>query len=435
MTSAMTRTIIFIERLNEQAQGLARGYLLEVTKLIQEIDSQFDVVLIRDQRTIFLSILFLSLLENGFRPVLLPPNIDLNQKTEFDNIFLQTNYVVIANGKLKTHGISDRSCLLNWDYGVFSSGTTGKNKFYSFQLQQGLDNAKAHAKSLNLGRDHVICQILPLSHLFGVIAYLFTPLVVESQIIMSDHYWNWNTLENINAKLVLHTTPFLLQHLLKRHKNLNHFDIISIGAGQVSTQVLKQLMGLYDNSLFTTYGLTEAGPRVSTQNVRDAGFKEGAIGTPIDKVALSLVDQEHNNIASSIGHLAINSPYASAEALTQFKNEKLVMTRDLFVLENGKYYFVARDSEVIKVRGVLVTPKEIRNILSCSNDVFLFALDENNYVLFAECENEKLLDLSALSSLIVKPKKTICLRPFPRNHLGKIDQEKMLTLARQYVEA
>lgn len=219
---------------------------------------------------------------------------------------------------------------------AYSSGTSGRRKPLLFSLLRAQANARAHANSLGIGPQHVVAQTLPLHHSFGVVAYLLTPLVSGARVrlgVFFDAFVKGRQADNT----VLHLTPNHLQWLARRRLAwASRPAVLSIGAGPLRRLEADYALQQTD-SLWTTYGLSEMGPRVTTGRVEKDRFVDGWIGSPLPGIEHRLEND----------HLWVRSPYAARGFEDRWfdTGDRLSLTPD------GSYVFHDRAHDVLRIRG------------------------------------------------------------------------------------
>ncbi len=223
------------------------------------------------------------------------------------------------------------------DFFAFSSGSTGQRKPLRFHHQRALGNARVHARALGITSQHTIRQTLRLHHPFGVVAYLYTPLAVEAGVELGVYFDALFPVKENQEKTVVHLTPYHLQLLMRRRVE-SRFQVgkLSLGAGPVRRQEALYALGL-TRELYTTYGLSEAGPRVSCGRVEAATFVDGWIGHFLEGIDTRLDEN---------GCLWLKTPY-HAENLVDFFNTGDRIER----LPDGSAIFKNRIHDVLRVRG------------------------------------------------------------------------------------
>ncbi|PNP38379.1 hypothetical protein TGAMA5MH_09737 [Trichoderma gamsii] len=159
--------------------------------------------------------------------------------------------------------------------------------------------------------------------------------------------------------------------------NLKHVKSTVVGASNLTKEVNEQFTRLFPNcQLIQGYGLTETSVVVSMQNRADIMF--GSCGHFIPGYEGRLVDRDGEEVTEldTPGELLLRSPtimlgYLDNEKETKeaFTSDKWLRTGDLMEIRKSDdghehLFIVDRVKELIKVRGMQVSPTEIEALLS-----------------------------------------------------------------------
>ena len=224
---------------------------------------------------------------------------------------------------------------------AFSSGSTGVRRPLAVDCHRALANARAHAASLGIGETSRIVQTLRIHHSFGVVAYILTPLVTGARVEMGVYFDSLFASKSHSDKsnFVVHLTPYHLQFLMRRRvRPQGRIGKLTIGAGP-----LRRVEALYAvelcRDLYTTYGLSEAGPRVSTGKVDPETFVDGWIGYVLEGVEARVAEESC---------LWLRTPFGSLDRAREeyFNTGDCVERR-----ADGSFIFKNRQNDVLRIRG------------------------------------------------------------------------------------
>jgi acyl-CoA synthetase (AMP-forming)/AMP-acid ligase II len=328
-------------------------------------------------------------------------------------------------------------------YYVPTSGTTGRPKLCAFSLETALKNSQAHAESLGIDQQHEIVQTLPCHHSYGIIAYLLTPLVTGASVNFCSGLVGLRSFSKhpTDRKRILHASPSQIRFALRDQTKPQYLSKISVGGGSISVHELlnvDQLLAPID--LYVTYGLTEAGPRVTTGHLsrekKELLKKDPLkhwIGSAIPGVKIWTKD---NN---TVGRLCVSSPYLMKSQEGKSLTEDFLITRDQVEIIDGEVFFLSRENDLIKYGGVTLYPLEIENLIrqwTGVSDCMILPVEDPLYghlplvaiegpITTEEAVN-KSIDLPHSTAF-----KNFCiLEKFPRKSLDKIDRDELLKLCR-----
>jgi len=257
-----------------------------------------------------------------------------------------------------------------------SSGTSspvGLPKRFTFRLQQCLENARAHMASLGFDRSqrHRILLPLPINHGFGMVAGVLGSIQYNADLLLTDpglsaqgilqaaRQQNADSLYLTPAQVVQINT--LLQRKPQQDKPV--LQRISIGAAPLLARDLLSLMSHFpDTDFYTTYGLTELGPRVATyyagkgsapkQTLLDQADRVVPLGTPLPGISINTWDQR----------LWIKSPWQATnlnQGRIDFFNTQDYCEQD----EDGQIRVPGRADDTIIRAGINIYPHEIEACL------------------------------------------------------------------------
>lgn len=336
---------IFTLICSNDEKPLSRSLELKIdNELITKKNSEFEFVSF-ENKIDFVS-RYIDSLNNQKIPVIVNSSIPKTvKKSLFDKLI---------NKHIKTSAVGHVLC---------SSGTTSKNgipKSYFFSLSQSIANAKAHYDSLNITKKYNILFPLPVTHSFGVVVgvlgsfsicantYLYEVTPSPTQIAKDIDKYNID---------LLYLTPTIARMIIKFKKFIKLKGTgprkISIGSSPFYKNEVSELMEIFKNAeIYFTYGLTEAGPRVTTLNCGKYSkpnpilLKSNTLplGKPLRGVELNIKET-----------LFIKSKYAHCN---EFFNSE-----DMIKNECGINYLKGRSDFVIISGGVNIYPNEIEAIV------------------------------------------------------------------------
>jgi len=247
----------------------------------------------------------------------------------------------------------------DFDYGVLTSGSTGAPQIHFFTIEQAFENARRHwAGYQERNQVETIIQSLPLQHSFGLVCLLLLSLSERKKLALFQSPPSLNYLQKMNLEsCLLNWTPSHLR-LIKGSKalNLSFLKILSIGSSQMFASDLQIIKEHFSQiPCYLTYGLTEAGPRVSTLrlNTEESNFNQ--MGFPLDGVNWKIVDLIEDSPEAQVGRLAIRSSTLSLNLEKSLTEDGFYKTHDYVrVPLNAPFEYVGRDQRVIKKAGLRI---------------------------------------------------------------------------------
>ena len=217
----------------------------------------------------------------------------------------------------------------------------------------------------------MIAGFLPIYYSYGLVANLISSLVRGSKFIFQARSSQLDPLwANENKVSVLALTPYFGQRMDVKIPTLR---MLTFGGDALSSEAANELKSKFVGcELYSTYGLTEAGPRVASWRFDHQDIPSGLIvplGEPLDGCELELLS--HSNDLAGLGELVVKT---STHTLGYFYGvgrgveipdwpEGKVYTGDLFIKTKEHFYFVSRDKEMIVQNGEKLFPPVIESII------------------------------------------------------------------------
>jgi fatty-acyl-CoA synthase len=325
-------------------------------------------------------------------------------------------------------------------FASMTSGSTGRPKLCYLSVKNSFLNARMHGNSLGLNSSYQCIQTLPVYHSFGIVCYLFSLLEFEFSLDFNRVFLGLKSLNKRTLnKAFLHLSPAQARFILKEKSSPPEgIAMISVGGGRIGANDLEQLHAkLPLSKLFITYGLTEAGPRVSTSEVKK-NFNN-SIGYPLEQVECRvLVDSDVRD--HGVGQLVIKSPTLKLNLNEDEVFGEYLLTRDrVDIHPSGEIFYLGRESDIINRGGVTLyvsdiedSVREFPGVLDACSISIQHSIYGEVVALAVEGRDLLIDDLkeflkTRLSSLQF-PSQLIVLDQLPRTGLGKIDRTKLMEL-------
>ncbi|GKZ26546.1 hypothetical protein AbraIFM66951_002603 [Aspergillus brasiliensis] len=255
----------------------------------------------------------------------------------------------------------------------FSSGTTGRPKAVMFSHHNIIAQCMQVAQTSNIDNKKMLA-VLPLYH-------VHLPIMRDMEVLMLPSF----TMESMLDTIVQHqitevpVVPPMIVRLLHDPKvaqyDLSHVETFSSGAAPIPTELLRQLEKAYPKAGFKqSYGMTETCGALTTHSPIDQVYKYAhTAGTIMANTELQIVDP-----VTSF-HLGYNAPgeifargpqiamgYLGNERATKeaFHADGWLRTGDVgFIDRNGFLTITDRIKDMIKVKGIGVSPIELEDCL------------------------------------------------------------------------
>lgn len=270
----------------------------------------------------------------------------------------------------------DLACL------IYTSGTTGEPKgvvcdhsnmtFASNSVIQYLENVEGD----------VILNVLPLSFSYGLYQALMAfkfggTIVLENSFAYPAVILKLMEQERVTGFPGVPTIfSSLLRQDLSRY-NLSNLRYFTNAAAALAVPLIREIRRRFPSTAFySMYGQTET-KRTLYLPPDQIDQRPDSVGIAIPGTEAWIEDEAGNRLGpGQAGELFVRGPhvmrgYWEAPEATALRfhpganpDERICRTGDLFRMdEQGYFYFVSRQDDIIKCRGEKVAPKEVENVL------------------------------------------------------------------------
>ena len=257
---------------------------------------------------------------------------------------------------------------------LYTSGTTGTPKGAQLTHANLYRNAIAFTELFDLCQDDVVLGCLPLFHAFGQSNGLNASIAVGACVSLVPRFEPTAVLQLIERHRVTFFEGVPTMYVAMLNADLDGVDTSTLricvsGGAALPVEVLTGFQQTFGAPILEGYGLSETSPTVSYN--RPGRSKPGSIGLPLDGVEMDLVNSDGTATApGEIGEIVIRghnvmkgywkNPEATEAAIIDgwFHTGDLA-TRD----DNGFYYIVDRQKDMIIRGGYNVYPREIEEVL------------------------------------------------------------------------
>ncbi|MEU7857117.1 class I adenylate-forming enzyme family protein [Nonomuraea sp. NPDC049141] len=189
---------------------------------------------------------------------------------------------------------------------ILTSGTSGIFSGCLHRASSLFRNAARHAGAVGLRADDTMLITLPLNFSYALVAQALAGLVTGARLVVTGPPFSprgYADAVRRHGVTSSSLTPFLLRGLVPGEppKGLR---MLTVGGDALpSREVTALLQGRDDLEVYITYGLTEAGPRVSTLAAHlEPVHRHGSVGRPLPGVGVSLRD-----VRDGVGELLVTS--------------------------------------------------------------------------------------------------------------------------------
>ena len=338
----------------------------------------------------------------------------------------------------------------------YSSGTTGLPKgvmLTHHNLVANLCQFHGFESQPRLEENDIVLAVLPFFHIYGMVVVMKLALAHGATVVTMPRFDMADFLALIQRYRIT-TVPMVPPMVLGLAKSplVDQYDLSSLrtlfcGAAPLGAELSIEAGNRVGCPVVQGYGMTEASPvtHLSPKNAKNA--KPGSIGKviPMTEVRIVDVDSGADQGPNAEGELWIRGPQIMRGYLNQAKatadsidEAGWYRTGDIgYADEEGFFYIVDRVKELIKYKGLQVSPAELEALLLTHPDIMDVAVipipDEEAgelpkaYVVTrtGDLDNEPLAaQIMAFMAELVSPHKRIRVIEFcseiPKSASGKI---------------
>ena len=266
---------------------------------------------------------------------------------------------------------------------IYTSGSTGRPKGVTM-LHRNIDaGVRAIAEYLGNAEDDVILSVLPLSSSYGLLQ-LFVTFWTGGRLVLERGFgYPYEVVRKIRDERVtgFAGAPTVFALLLKL-KDVAPDDVASMryitnAAAALPAPFVPRLRAMFPATrIFLMHGLTEC-LRTTYLPPEEVETRTTSVGRGMPNIDLWVGDAEARPLPpGEVGEMFVrgptvmegywNDPESTAAALLpgRYPWERILRTRDLFTMDNdGYFYFVARNDELIKAKGEKVSPIEVEDVI------------------------------------------------------------------------
>jgi long-chain acyl-CoA synthetase len=260
---------------------------------------------------------------------------------------------------------------------LYTSGTTGRPK--GAELTHGGLNRNQEVTARNLlllAPDDVIMGCLPLFHVFGLTCGLNAAIATGATLTLIPRFNPDKALAVIERDrvTVFEGVPTMYAAMLgtdpATRPDASSLRVCISGGAAMPVEVMRQFEDAFGAIVLEGYGLSETSP-VASFNHPHAPRKPGSIGTPVEGVAIRLVGQDRQEVASGevgeieiSGHNVMKGYWGKPEETAATIRDGWLATGDMARADEDGYLFIVdRKKDLIIRGGYNIYPREVEEVL------------------------------------------------------------------------
>ncbi len=271
----------------------------------------------------------------------------------------------------------------------YTGGTTGIPKGAMLthrNLLANIEQSIAWVRPVLSESKEIFVTVLPLYHIFSLMANLLVPLVLGAKNILITNPRNTKQcIEEIaksNFTVITGVNTLfnsLMQHPdFRAHVNFHSLKLGLSGGMALQNSTANQWQELTGNVLLEAYGLSETSPGISMMPITTKNDQDGSVGIPWPSTNIEIRDEAGLALPfNAEGEIWVQGPqvmqgYWHDEAATQrvLTSDGWFNTEDIGKMnEKGFITIVDRKKDMIIISGFNVYPIEIEHVIEQHPDV------------------------------------------------------------------
>ena len=257
---------------------------------------------------------------------------------------------------------------------LHTSGSTGGGKNVMLSDAAIIENIKGNIKALNILENDISLVILPLTYCYCNIAQVLSSFYIGSTIVIYDSIlykkYIFETIDRYRCTSIF-SVPSIYENIffrnIKEVNQLSSLKLITVGGARLNKDIVKKSCEVLTKiRLAITYGMTEAGPRISTLFPQDDIEGIGSVGKPIEGYSIKIINKDKDGIGEVVvsGKSLMLGYYKNEYETQKILKEKKLSTGDMgYIDEEGNLFLVGRYKNIIISGGQNIVVEEVESIL------------------------------------------------------------------------
>ena len=372
-----------------------------VAEHFKKAHGENNYVLILSENSIFFITVYLAIMKSGNICVPLNPNIEpenLNKVLEMTGAslafvskrqqakFSGYSFTVYNQDHLEEWGQSSSTVETDLAFDesrlaeiIFTSGSTGEQKGVMITHKNIIANTRSIVEYLGLTHTDTIQVVMPFYYCYGL-SLLHTHLRVGGAVHMNNAFiFIGSVIDDLNRYNCtgFAGVPSHFQILLRKTKDFKTTKFHSLryvtqAGGKLHPAFIQEFIDAFpDINFYVMYGQTEATARLSYLPSELVQSKLGSLGKGIPGVELKVVNQQNQLVEPgetgeiiARGDNIMAGYFKDPQTTASTLRDGWLYTGDMATVDDEGYIFMqSRAKEIIKVRGVRISPKEIEAVI------------------------------------------------------------------------
>ena len=258
---------------------------------------------------------------------------------------------------------------------IYTSGTTGQPKGVMQSHKNLITNVAAVTKLGSIAPFTRTMQVLPLSHVFGVLGMNLGAIFGSSSIIL-PHWDTRHVFETIQEFKIARfsVVPTMLSYMLnfpdRQQYDCSSLELVSTGGAATPDEVRREFEHTFNCRIRDGYGCSEATCAISSYHESEP-HRVGSVGRPIHEMDLAILDKEDEAVPiGQEGEICVRGAHVMQGYWKDSETTEVAMrsgwlhTGDLGrVDEDGYLYITGRIKDLIIKGGENISPREIEEAI------------------------------------------------------------------------
>jgi len=259
-----------------------------------------------------------------------------------------------------------------------TSGTTGGAKIVMLTDDQLLSNMAVYRLMMGFDKHNRVYCALPFHHIYSICAQVLTHISLSDTLVISSGPFFVKDFIKTIEKYRITATAFvpymaiLLSEYEGSPKGIGSLKYVTLSGAKTPSSTYRLLAKKYPwINFINTYGMTEAGSRISIAAPFPGRFPINSVGRAMPGVTVKIVAEDGAEVPrGGLGQILVKSPgvmkgyYKDPELTANTIIGGWLRTGDLGKMdEAGNLYILGRMKELIISGGENICPVEIEDVL------------------------------------------------------------------------
>lgn len=262
---------------------------------------------------------------------------------------------------------------------VPTSGTTGRPKMVMLTDGQLISNMAVYRLVMGFDEGNIVYCVLALCHIYCICAQVLTHISLgDTFVLKSDVFFAKDFLGAVERHGITITAlvPYMASLLVGFGRpdkyDLSSLKYVTLSGARTPAAIYEELCRRYSQTRFVnTYGMSEAGSRISIAAGSSGPFPSASVGKPMPGISVKIVNKNFRRVrAGEVGHIMVKSSgimkgyYKQSELTRRVVRNGWLCTGDLGRIDfDGNLFIEGRTKEIILSGGENISPFEVEQCL------------------------------------------------------------------------